>query len=691
MLWTPSDCPGVVAWFDAATIGSFTLGSSRALVSPPYGTGPEVTEWRNMLGGGAFPLSPPGTPPVLISNAMNGHPAVVFELDNELRNASFPHPADDFTVLAIASFYAVQANDEFLMRLGNTATPSENWSVLRVDTNTNEMAIYADATHFSSTVISDEADFIFAFRSGPDNDPSNYTYRIDGAATGAFGNVVLTTLADGLLLANGGFFAGKIAVMVAVSGATSLADIQKLEGWAAHTYGLTLDPAHPYAGYAPLQGETPLKWGSDGRPAGMVVDVDKIDKGFLRPTSLSELTAGIVPVDVPTAGSFSQVLPNLGNAASPGVNNVAYGPSALWSTTGGTDNVATGTLAMYTNTWGYSDCAYGHRAMYSNTYGFENAAFGYGALSNNTTGANNTAVGAGSMGSCDMGGANTAVGCASLAGSTGSTGHNTGVGYRALASNASGNYNTAVGSYAGDAGPACDLCTYLGYQAKASVDSPSNSMALGNGAQVSASNQVVIGNSSVTDTFLRGKVQVFGYFAQNLPALTSGTKNTAYGFNALNATTSAFGCTAVGYNALMNAVGAANINTAFGYQAMDQTTSGGANTAIGADAGKGGTGVFLQTHSYCTYLGRLTGATADGFTESVAIGNGAKISASHQIMLGAPGVTSLVLASGKYSQPLATPASSGAAGNQGQICWDADYIYVCTAPSTWKRAALTTW
>ena len=32
-----------------------------------------------------------------------------------------------------------------------------------------------------------------------------------------------------------------------------------------------------------------------------------------------------------------------------------------------------------------------------------------------------------------------------------------------------------------------------------------------------------------------------------------------------------------------------------------------------------------------------------------------------------------------------TPASAGAAGNQGDLCWDADYIYVCTATNTWER------
>lgn len=38
-----------------------------------------------------------------------------------------------------------------------------------------------------------------------------------------------------------------------------------------------------------------------------------------------------------------------------------------------------------------------------------------------------------------------------------------------------------------------------------------------------------------------------------------------------------------------------------------------------------------------------------------------------------------------------TPASSTAAGSAGEICWDTNYIYVCTATNTWRRSALSTW
>jgi len=47
-----------------------------------------------------------------------------------------------------------------------------------------------------------------------------------------------------------------------------------------------------------------------------------------------------------------------------------------------------------------------------------------------------------------------------------------------------------------------------------------------------------------------------------------------------------------------------------------------------------------------------------------------------------------VTLTGILQSPQATKASN-ATGTTGQISWDADYIYVCTATNTWKRVALT--
>ena len=42
---------------------------------------------------------------------------------------------------------------------------------------------------------------------------------------------------------------------------------------------------------------------------------------------------------------------------------------------------------------------------------------------------------------------------------------------------------------------------------------------------------------------------------------------------------------------------------------------------------------------------------------------------------------------------VAAPASAGASGTKGQVAVDAEYMYICTAASTWVRAAVVfaTW
>jgi hypothetical protein len=38
-----------------------------------------------------------------------------------------------------------------------------------------------------------------------------------------------------------------------------------------------------------------------------------------------------------------------------------------------------------------------------------------------------------------------------------------------------------------------------------------------------------------------------------------------------------------------------------------------------------------------------------------------------------------------------TPSSSSDTGNQGDICWDSNYIYICASTNSWVRASLSTW
>jgi hypothetical protein len=41
--------------------------------------------------------------------------------------------------------------------------------------------------------------------------------------------------------------------------------------------------------------------------------------------------------------------------------------------------------------------------------------------------------------------------------------------------------------------------------------------------------------------------------------------------------------------------------------------------------------------------------------------------------------------------PIKTPASAADTGAAGEVCWDANYLYVCVATDTWKRVALSSW
>ena len=38
-----------------------------------------------------------------------------------------------------------------------------------------------------------------------------------------------------------------------------------------------------------------------------------------------------------------------------------------------------------------------------------------------------------------------------------------------------------------------------------------------------------------------------------------------------------------------------------------------------------------------------------------------------------------------------TVPTSTSSGIRGEVCWDTNFIYVCTAENTWKRTALATW
>jgi hypothetical protein len=240
-----------------------------------------------------------------------------------------------------------------------------------------------------------------------------------------------------------------------------------------------------------------------------------------------------------------------------GSNNVAVGYNALTSNTDGFQNVAVGSQALDANTSGDYNTAVGYDSLSAATTANYNTGVGYRALNAATTGANNTALGADALLLNQTGANNVAVGYQAADAYTGSdavavgvgalgaatTGtRNTAVGRDALLLVVTGADNTAVGARALDAATSSNNTavgedalgavttgannTAVGMQAGDSLTTGSNNTVIGYDADVSAvgvSNEVTIGNSSVTSFRVPGLTLTFSVKYFNHGTLTVAT------------------------------------------------------------------------------------------------------------------------------------------------------------------------
>ncbi len=228
-----------------------------------------------------------------------------------------------------------------------------------------------------------------------------------------------------------------------------------------------------------------------------------------------------------------------------GSNNNAFGQYALYSNHGGGNNIAIGNSAQYSNVSGDKNIAIGESALYSNLSADSNTAVGYEALMHttvtgntglgiaagyyNTTGDRLTAIGYKSLYSNTSGDGNTAVGYRALYSNTGDNfstalgsealyhsteAVNTATGFRALYTNTTGGYNVANGNWALYKNETGSNNVAIGVKANYNLTSGNyntalgnqayyngnynNSTALGNGATITQSNMVKLGNTDVT-------------------------------------------------------------------------------------------------------------------------------------------------------------------------------------------------
>ena len=85
------------------------------------------------------------------------------------------------------------------------------------------------------------------------------------------------------------------------------------------------------------------------------------------------------------------------------------------------------------------------------------------------------------------------------------------------------------------------------------------------------------------------------------------------------------------------------------------------------------------------------GVTESGETKALNIGTGGASGSTTNINIGGGDGTCTTTIRADLVIPGETPASATAAGTAGQIAWDVNYIYICTATNTWKRVAIGTW
>lgn len=177
--------------------------------------------------------------------------------------------------------------------------------------------------------------------------------------------------------------------------------------------------------------------------------------------------------------------------------NTAIGYQALNNNTTGSQSVAIGYKALFSNTTGYQNTATGWTALQQNQTGSFNTANGFQALYLNISGNYNIAIGESTLLYNISGSYNTATGYEALFKNT--TGiNNIANGYRALYNNKTGENNTAIGFQSGYIYDlSCNNNTYLGAATNGTGGRIiNNSTAIGYGAIIDASNQIVLGTTS---------------------------------------------------------------------------------------------------------------------------------------------------------------------------------------------------
>ena len=186
-----------------------------------------------------------------------------------------------------------------------------------------------------------------------------------------------------------------------------------------------------------------------------------------------------------------------GLTVNTGNYNTAIGISSLVDNTTGFGNTGLGNGTLQFNTIGNENVAVGSFSLIHNTEGTANTGIGSWSLYENLTGNSNTAIGNFALHFNTIVTENVAIGGGSIMNNTNGN-YNVAVGYRSLDGNLPGSNNTSIGYYAGSNTVNTLYGTFVGSNSYANANGLNNVAGYGYNTRPTSSNQVRIGNSSVT-------------------------------------------------------------------------------------------------------------------------------------------------------------------------------------------------
>ena len=189
------------------------------------------------------------------------------------------------------------------------------------------------------------------------------------------------------------------------------------------------------------------------------------------------------------------------------------------------------------------------------------------------------------------------------------------------------------------------------------------------------SGYVVLALASAADQYLTGAVAGDFVIATNAKSLRLG-----------NASTGALGVTLDSSNRL--GINTTSPGTNLDVNGTVRMRIAGGGTDRYVDIGSDGSGT---TRFYNNYAG----GGDFGFTWKIGASDRMTLDSSGRLLVGTSSDSggALLQVNGDRIRvgTAKTPASASDTGTAGEICWDASYIYVCTATNTWKRTAIATW